>query len=174
MAFTDNAIQISVVKNGGPLDDNTYEADGSAVYKTGMLLTKNVDGQVIPALTAEADGLHAIYRGTSYSSAPAAGTKLAVQEITEDTRFMVQLTNGGGGAATPAQNMIGQRYDIEVSSAGNGYICSLDVNASAQDNMEVTAVPGNAFWYDSAGNKAAANGLVEAKVVPAEIDTAPA
>jgi hypothetical protein len=179
MAFTTNTIQGRVVKNPGTIIDNVYEADGSVVYRSGMLVTRNTNGQLEATArdVAATEGIDGIYVGADQGTTVlAAGTKIPMMQINEDTRMICQLHHSSNGVtATALQTHIGLGKALFISSASLGYIWSVDMETDGGlDDVEITDIWDNSKWFDTGDDAGGVFGLVEIKLFKARIGVVPA
>ncbi|MDA1348047.1 MAG: hypothetical protein O3A47_04160 [Chloroflexi bacterium] len=173
MALTDSSVMPWMVKNPGPIVENTWKGDSSSTYAHGQLLKKSVAGTVVPVTAGHAThGIHAIFEDADQTATDTGGF-VTIREITEETRFMVQLHHTTGSSAVATQAMIGDQYEIDVADTTD-YIWTVDLEATTNADVEITDIWDNSMDFDTSSDASGNFGLVEVKITPNKIDNVPA
>lgn len=178
MARTNGQIQSRIVKNGGPITHlryKSYYSDGSTGedWKAGNLLRLVNDGTVTKCLDSTglgtgAKGIRFVALADHDSSAEGASVFVAVQEITQDTVFEMQVHHDTAASAVTTSANIGDRFDIDLV----GDVQVVDLQDTSDPCVEIIDIEANynPFKSDATGQYS----MVYVKVLPSVIETAAA
>ena len=172
MALTDLSKLPECISGAGPIVADTWNGDGSTVYTHGQLLEKLTNGTCIAATADHAtNGIHAQYVGPTLTAATSG--RIVIRDITEDSRFLVQLHHDTPASAVAAQANVGDQHAIVISGA----VWGIDIETALSNNgdVEITDLWDNLFTFDLDNpiSNTEQYGLVEVKFLPARLALAP-